>query len=829
MLSRSSLSIRRLIRSETPFDAEDASDPDEVTQVKLQDQMRRALPSRTLRSKKKKGSQDQSVLVQCSQSTNRLSAPYPPACETSPRSSKGSFSLSRSSLERQLAPWSKRAASTSDLPPPSLSVAHPDDDMSGTATNSNFTFLPEIRRPSGGIAIVLPPLQDTTTVGCAATALSPIPDAAEPETPQEPKHDAEEMAEPETPRTDRDSLRDWSASLQKLIQETEEAFQPAQDLEKPVPPPLSPSESTIDMSSPPKETKPPVSPPAVQTTPEMGAAQLNVFSRKPVAVAAPVEKHATPPHSPTPSLTTPTRRSSMSKATPTRTGPTKTYKKHKPRPSKKMPRWLLSENVTGILTGQFFKKIEADEMLTPEQLETVRASAEFQRRKKQSSDIRNSVRFSMAKPIEPVPVASSSAGDQPRTSGDVKEGEQQQQQQQQQERDQEHTTILAAPATETQDDEDFNFKADEDDDDDDDLMWLMVPTGLRAPPPPPRNPARQAGRPLPLQVPHPPLPTIPEVTVTAPAEERKETKATTATTTDQRESPEERGMSQPQPKSPFAPTEDDEFIYYQSTPYSLSMPTLRHGPIRLPKPDDMVPGMQLAPDTTLDWTAFQMAILGGAGDFFSDPSEFTGHANEGEVRELTSWFEGFGFGGPGRLLTSEEEEEEGEDGEETGETRPRAQTMESMGINMESTESTPSSSGSTKSRSSLEYSSSCSTASDPDLDLPIPLAEEYPSGFWNGSGADAARFVQGQGGIKRWTMEGHPRKRSLPLSETGRSPKHNSLGSLPQSPMMDFVFMNLDDDDDDVVPMGYNLHHDLGDFLKWEAENAYAGSPWGLH
>ncbi|EGU72727.1 hypothetical protein FOXB_16764, partial [Fusarium oxysporum f. sp. conglutinans Fo5176] len=42
--------------------------------------------------------------------------------------------------------------------------------------------------------------------------------------------------------------------------------------------------------------------------------------------------------------------------------------------------------------------------------------------------------------------------------------------------------------------------------------------------------------------------------------------------------------------------------------------------------------------------------------------------------------------------------------------------------------------------------------------------------------------------------------------------------SLPPSPMMPLM---VDDESplSDRVPMGYNLGHDLGDFLKWQEEN----------
>ena len=89
------------------------------------------------------------------------------------------------------------------------------------------------------------------------------------------------------------------------------------------------------------------------------------------------------------------------------------------------------------------------------------------------------------------------------------------------------------------------------------------------------------------------------------------------------------------------------------------MPLFRHNPIRLVKADlvnsradlvnfgtiDVLDWKLLsAPDETLDWTAFQIAILGGAGDFFSDPSDFCAPDDEEElVNDLCDWLEDLGY------------------------------------------------------------------------------------------------------------------------------------------------------------------------------------------
>ncbi|EGY20862.1 uncharacterized protein VDAG_02386 [Verticillium dahliae VdLs.17] len=81
----------------------------------------------------------------------------------------------------------------------------------------------------------------------------------------------------------------------------------------------------------------------------------------------------------------------------------------------------------------------------------------------------------------------------------------------------------------------------------------------------------------------------------------------------------------------------------------MNMPTFRHGRIRTPKPDSILYA-NIMPDKTLDWTAFQVAILGGAGDFFSGSSDLTRRPDDDEGEDITAWFEDFGFESAGRLV-----------------------------------------------------------------------------------------------------------------------------------------------------------------------------------
>lgn len=368
------------------------------------------------------------------------------------------------------------------------------------------------------------------------------------------------------------------------------------------------------------------------------------------------------------------------------------------------------------------------------------------------------------------------------------------------------------------------------------------------------------------------LPTIPEVKVTAPQ---------TGDTSSRSQS---LGHNSPEQieAEPAAPAErsvnaffheDDDHMWLVSPAYTENMPTVQHGPIRLAKADLVNHGainsieskLMTSPDETMDWIAFQMAILGGAGDLYSNPDDFlTRDAQEDLVDDLCEWFEGFGLpaNALGSLVTKEEN------------PKPTTVPLTPQTSTPKASPRTPQSANTTRDGSDRSHlHSDPSNSSKPVLSpedvievddmeqsqsMPIPVTTEHPSGFWNTRPFDASRFFTGSGcGIKRWTLEGHPKRyqgpgidvqkaNTLPHSNTngnglhGTSPKplhsaksvhkrgiRESVDSLPQSPMLDLVMMTGVDGSKEFVPMGYNLGHDLGDFLKWESEHVYASGFYG--
>lgn len=369
------------------------------------------------------------------------------------------------------------------------------------------------------------------------------------------------------------------------------------------------------------------------------------------------------------------------------------------------------------------------------------------------------------------------------------------------------------------------------------------------------------------------LPTIPEVKITAPqtGETPKQSQSQGRTTPEQID--ENPAATTERCANPFF-HEDDDHMWLVSPAYTKNMPTIQHGPIRLAKDDLVNHGainsieakLMTSPDETMDWIAFQMAILGGAGDLNSNPDDFlTRDAQEDLVDDLCKWFEDFGLpaNALGCLATKEDK------------PKPTSIALTPRTSTPKASPRTPQSVRTSRSgsrRSQLQRNVSTSSKSvlrpedviegdemDESQNMPIPVTTEHPSGFWNTRPFDASRFFTGSGcGIKRWTLEGHPKRyqgpgidvdkaNTLPSGNTngngpfhGASPKplhsaksvhkrgiRESIDSLPQSPMLDLVMTTAVDGSKDFVPMGYNLGHDLGDFLKWESEHVYASGFYG--
>lgn len=224
----------------------------------------------------------------------------------------------------------------------------------------------------------------------------------------------------------------------------------------------------------------------------------------------------------------------------------------------------------------------------------------------------------------------------------------------------------------------------------------------------------------------------------------------------------------------------------------------------------------------LDWTAFQMVILGGAGDPFS-------HSNEADdADDLVSWFVDLGLGLPGALLTCVEQDEASRKAHELPALQ-KARDEERRGqkksrVRQEMTQ-VPNARPATPAMLIGERTppATVTTAgTQPELmqinSLPIPVLQHLgldgrlfnrqslglQSGFAVPRLANASGSAQAAEDRARW------------YAERGRQ---ESADSLPQSPILDLLVSRGTDGGEYVVPMGSSLGHDLGDFLRWEASH----------
>jgi hypothetical protein len=90
---------------------------------------------------------------------------------------------------------------------------------------------------------------------------------------------------------------------------------------------------------------------------------------------------------------------------------------------------------------------------------------------------------------------------------------------------------------------------------------------------------------------------------------------------------------------PTGPTPRPGLITLSSTPFSLTYPLFRHGPVRVDQRREY-----FSPeDESLDWTAFQISIIGVMDDNenVNDAPDLT--ECEEELDDIVSWFSDFGF------------------------------------------------------------------------------------------------------------------------------------------------------------------------------------------
>jgi hypothetical protein len=286
--------------------------------------------------------------------------------------------------------------------------------------------------------------------------------------------------------------------------------------------------------------------------------------------------------------------------------------------------------------------------------------------------------------------------------------------------------------------------------------------------------------------------------------------------------------------NPTSRLNTNDYIYLQSTPFTLTAPSFRHGPIRIAKPDRTIGQLAAAVDDTLDWTAFQMAIIGGAGDFFTEATDYSRPSDSelDERDEMAAWFAEFGFESPGALVPAAEALRLDQLEAEAAYNAPTSKPVEAPIPVAPSVVITEAENTALPARgSSLAWRVEAP---------PPPFPTTYYMISTTGIGA-------GQEGVGNWLRHSPPPQYesrgnyipSLPRNALGTSHPNahpqisapmkgnrvstESETSLPQSPMLDLV-VNVDAQGNEyMVSMGYNLHHDLPDYLSWSAEHMFEG------
>ncbi|KAK7985407.1 hypothetical protein PG996_005353 [Apiospora saccharicola] len=558
---------------------------------------------------------------------------------------------------------------------------------------------------------------------------------------QPPKH---KETSPVQEADNKEPSSDLSISIQCLVQETDEAF-------KAVGSALAESKTMYN---------------SFNETPKLPPLDLEQDSRPMTPKTfKPILKR--PSYSPYPKVAAPAILEHKSSLTKPKRNNSKRAKQMKPArkaaavkyvPKQYGTRHKISENMSGLFSGRRFKKIEPDEMLTPTQIEQYRLRRLSKLKTETSEETIVPVESeSTDTPIEPfhmddLPSRIGSSGFKLTTGTPVD--------------DKPDPNLFDEPVK-----RDFSIQQR-----DDELFLGSMPDRPAPPIPGDEKSSKHASFPAPPPKSHlrgmprkqlPALPAIPEMTVSTTVGDE---------------------LFIDTSLSPRDSEYDEDYVFFRSSPCTINMPLFKHGPIRLSK-SDLIPDPKLGAEE-LDWTAFQMAILGGAGDWFSDSEDTIRQREAEDLDELMDWWDEWHFENTGGLVR-EELESRSPTSTESGEDYSDFSYSDIERDNPYSPHH----------RWQRTMQKVAAEGRPLELSMP-PRATSH--GFW-----DEDEKLYNGGGIQRWTTE-------------GGKPERESLLSMPQSPMLDFTVVTSDNGDVDFVPMGYNLGHDLGDFLRWEAENVYS-------
>lgn len=272
----------------------------------------------------------------------------------------------------------------------------------------------------------------------------------------------------------------------------------------------------------------------------------------------------------------------------------------------------------------------------------------------------------------------------------------------------------------------------------------------------------------------------------------------------------------------------------------------------------------------LDWTAFQMAISGTMDEMNPDS---LWEEDEKELEDILAWYSDFGFKSIGGLVreaprkkSSRSKEKKHSKSSSSSSSPKKSHSRDESGVKMGETSSSARKSHHHREDSSVRASRMPYTASSPYSQKEVvPAHIEEPKSrktmmispskvglgidTWSAS-PDPSRMLRERvihvlspkepelpklekprhksnhiaelirpspshgGKIPRTPPTPPPEDEKEVVVIMGDAETHRSSGSsLPPSPMLKLVASPVMDE---MIPMGYNLGHDLGDFLNWE-------------
>ncbi|CZT09723.1 uncharacterized protein RAG0_14392 [Rhynchosporium agropyri] len=247
-------------------------------------------------------------------------------------------------------------------------------------------------------------------------------------------------------------------------------------------------------------------------------------------------------------------------------------------------------------------------------------------------------------------------------------------------------------------------------------------------------------------------------------------------------------------------------VFVPSTNFTLIAPLFRQGPIRLARiPRDR---RGSSPEgEVLDWIAFQMAIAGTIelDEHFGDlRDDAQWESDEAETDDIVDWWASYGYRGYGRI------ENEADVRERDG-LAPLISPAADIQLE-----------GIAKDNSEYQQKRTWKTWTDTPPP-PIPPARVYinvspTKGLeHNIDMAEISEILPGPSNVPSLLLISSPPNTS---TSPRRPSSAESVLSLPPSSMLDLVVSRkLGDGDEVSIPMGFNLGHDLGDFLNWETSH----------